>query len=787
MAADEDQVMEIIPFLESLGNVTNAVVVTAAIAYDCPTTGTAYLFILHQVLYVPGLKNNLLRPMQLCLFRWGCLWLSQALFQSSLRVKTDSSVTSHYKPLFIIPIPIIFRVSHLLLRDTTRTRRRRSQSPWVATTTVLSSGITVTSTKIHWCSSKQTSRWRWGSVQLAIIITNNNGNQFITYHKTAIRDCTNSTTPPYPGSSAAHCSTITMKVTSSPQEEDNSSSSLRPRVVAFDNNGIQQNGGKDEPGGFVMDLTNEKNDGGNNSSSNSINGDGPNQTSSRASSPPPPDLDPARSPSISNSYRSKLEKLGLSHPSVPKQQPKPDDASSPSSPSPPPPPPPPIPSQSGFGGATTTSAVVTKTWDGSTNPPLSPRHRENSVLFSPSLRKNLMREQKERDPLFFYEVTQTLGVGSMGSVAKVKKRRTTVGGSARKSIQIAVKKQKQKRRCLQIPFVGGLFRLCIDDKLSYDDLQEDDDDDDDVEKKKDPNNSLHQFSAPSIPDLQPFGKPLSQQSAKGRTSSILQTAVAQKAAAELSVGNDEKRGSGGGGSSSNRIHQIGLDLDKTSSSALRSRSESAGSSDSRRSISSSEDSFSKNGSSRHRTQSVSEHEYAMKSIHLSRVTDDTFVHELTNEIAILRDLDHPNIVRPMETFFYRNQIFIVMELCSGGDLYSRDPYTEEEAARIVSQILSAISYMVRYFCTTERRQEAIAHMHALVNFFRKHHRRNSLYVMFISLSLSLSLKLSLTEWLFVSSIFHSTHATLHTEILSMKIFYSSTILWNRQSNSSILD
>jgi serine/threonine protein kinase len=34
-----------------------------------------------------------------------------------------------------------------------------------------------------------------------------------------------------------------------------------------------------------------------------------------------------------------------------------------------------------------------------------------------------------------------------------------------------------------------------------------------------------------------------------------------------------------------------------------------------------------------------------------------------------------------------------MELCSGGDLYSRDPYTEEQAARIVSSILSAIAYM----------------------------------------------------------------------------------------------
>lgn len=34
-----------------------------------------------------------------------------------------------------------------------------------------------------------------------------------------------------------------------------------------------------------------------------------------------------------------------------------------------------------------------------------------------------------------------------------------------------------------------------------------------------------------------------------------------------------------------------------------------------------------------------------------------------------------------------------MELCWGGDLYSRDPYTEDEAARIAASILSAVRYM----------------------------------------------------------------------------------------------
>lgn len=91
--------------------------------------------------------------------------------------------------------------------------------------------------------------------------------------------------------------------------------------------------------------------------------------------------------------------------------------------------------------------------------------------------------------------------------------------------------------------------------------------------------------------------------------------------------------------------------------------------------------------------SSSQQSYAMKSILLDQVMQDEFIAELRNEIAILKDLDHPNIVRAMETFEWRGTISIVMELCSGGDLYARDPYTELEAARLVRSICSAIAYM----------------------------------------------------------------------------------------------
>jgi serine/threonine protein kinase len=227
---------------------------------------------------------------------------------------------------------------------------------------------------------------------------------------------------------------------------------------------------------------------------------------------------------------------------------------------------------------------------------------------SKNLRSNLTREQRDRDPLFFYEVVKTIGAGSMGSVARVTKRGNVVGGSARKDIQEAVKRQKRNKECLKLPIIGGLFRLCIDEDLTH---------------RKRIKFAFH---------------------SSGRFSNLFQT-----------------------------NHDV-----------FHSSFESSGSL---------HDSFYGSISSDGSQSSNRQISHAMKSIHLNRVTDAAFVSELRNEIAILKQLDHPHIVRAIETFEHRNQIFIIMELCSGGDLYSRDPYTEEEAARILSSVLSALAYM----------------------------------------------------------------------------------------------
>lgn len=38
-------------------------------------------------------------------------------------------------------------------------------------------------------------------------------------------------------------------------------------------------------------------------------------------------------------------------------------------------------------------------------------------------------------------------------------------------------------------------------------------------------------------------------------------------------------------------------------------------------------------------------------------------------------------------------MYLVLELCSGGDLYARDPYDENQAKGIVASILDAVAYL----------------------------------------------------------------------------------------------
>jgi len=70
---------------------------------------------------------------------------------------------------------------------------------------------------------------------------------------------------------------------------------------------------------------------------------------------------------------------------------------------------------------------------------------------------------------------------------------------------------------------------------------------------------------------------------------------------------------------------------------------------------------------------------------------------LEREIDIMKKLQHPNIIQLMEVIDSQDTLYLVLEYVSGGELFdsivNRGSYTEEEAAKIIKQILDAINYV----------------------------------------------------------------------------------------------
>lgn len=84
--------------------------------------------------------------------------------------------------------------------------------------------------------------------------------------------------------------------------------------------------------------------------------------------------------------------------------------------------------------------------------------------------------------------------------------------------------------------------------------------------------------------------------------------------------------------------------------------------------------------------------FALKEISKNEV-DDLYLAVMRNEVTILRTLDHPNIVRVYDVFESKRAIYLVMEYCFGGDLWTRIPYTEAQVSKIMTKLLSAIAYL----------------------------------------------------------------------------------------------
>lgn len=88
-------------------------------------------------------------------------------------------------------------------------------------------------------------------------------------------------------------------------------------------------------------------------------------------------------------------------------------------------------------------------------------------------------------------------------------------------------------------------------------------------------------------------------------------------------------------------------------------------------------------------------EYALKIIKKSKCRGKE--HMIQNEVSILRRVKHPNIVLLIEEMDVPTELYLVMELVKGGDLFdaitSTSKYTERDASGMLYNLASAIKYL----------------------------------------------------------------------------------------------
>lgn len=93
-------------------------------------------------------------------------------------------------------------------------------------------------------------------------------------------------------------------------------------------------------------------------------------------------------------------------------------------------------------------------------------------------------------------------------------------------------------------------------------------------------------------------------------------------------------------------------------------------------------------------------EYACKVINVNRINSH-YLRKLHLEVDIMKDVDHPNIIKLRGVFFGQRTVCMVMELCTGGELFDhltgskskKKGFEEPRAAKLSEEMLSAITYL----------------------------------------------------------------------------------------------
>eukprot|EP01066_Platyproteum_vivax_P007222 Platyproteum_vivax@DN2772_c0_g1_i2.p1 len=84
---------------------------------------------------------------------------------------------------------------------------------------------------------------------------------------------------------------------------------------------------------------------------------------------------------------------------------------------------------------------------------------------------------------------------------------------------------------------------------------------------------------------------------------------------------------------------------------------------------------------------------AIKMVPLYSITN---VDMFRNEVDHLKHLDHPNVIKLFEFYETDRHFYMVLELCTGGELFDkivdRGVFSEREAALVIYQMLQAVNY-----------------------------------------------------------------------------------------------
>ena len=94
---------------------------------------------------------------------------------------------------------------------------------------------------------------------------------------------------------------------------------------------------------------------------------------------------------------------------------------------------------------------------------------------------------------------------------------------------------------------------------------------------------------------------------------------------------------------------------------------------------------------------VSHHEYQTRHVLYDIQAGSSKIKLLEREVSILKRVHHDHIIRLKEVFETPQKMYLVMELCEGGELskylQKHGPMDEEAVKQIMSRLASAISYL----------------------------------------------------------------------------------------------